>query len=678
MMRRWQKIVQSTPFRLCVMAAAVALLYGHVVRAPFHFDDIAFIKNNTYLQRVSDLRAIWGQPYSRLNFFTFVSFAINYHLGKWETLGYHLVNIGLHLVNGILVFFVARWILTLADHRKRLSASEIGTLAFGTAMIFLVHPVQVHSVTYIWSRSELLSGLFSLLAVVMYLKARVERQGWWFLAASVMAMIGLFSRGNNFILPLIVLLIESVCFGGGWMRRVSWRRLGLAVVGLGIIGGIAGLAGPAVLRLLSMDWVFKGEFTPLVYALNQPQVVFRYIGLCLWPFGLSLDHHVLFYANLLSPRVIGPLVALVAVFAGVIVLYRRDRLLGAGPVWFFIWLIPVSTVFPLVTVMAESRLYMPMFGFALCAMTIMMRIKVSAWARHTLTVGVVFFLALVTTARNYYWQDSFLLLEDVVRRYPNYARPYLGLGNLYEERGDHETALRCFHRVLALEPRSAEALNNIGIIWIKKKDYQKAEVFFVEAVAANPDFLNAHINLGNAMILSGKYDDAREVFRRAVVKGAGAWAHAGIGVANFRMGRLKEAQDSLTQAVVLDPKNFYAILQLAHTCVAQNDIVAARWMYETAAKLEPENYTVAYNLGRVYLKLGLVPWAELSFLRAAKVRPGTAAPYIELARLSASRGEMKKFTRYMGEVEKMAHSSAVDDAGDALPLFSSGVGVKGY
>src|SRR5439155_5319508 len=150
------------------------------------------------------------------------TFALNYKFGGQEVWGYHLVNLLLHLLNGILIYFVAKKLFSKAG----VNPDRVMIFSLLAAAFFLTHPVQTESVTYISSRSELLSTAFYLIALLAVVHQPAPKMGFLFsLLIGVIFLLGLGAKETVISLPAAILLydwlFESNGRIGGLRRR--WR-----------------------------------------------------------------------------------------------------------------------------------------------------------------------------------------------------------------------------------------------------------------------------------------------------------------------------------------------------------------------------------------------------------------------------------------------------------------------
>jgi hypothetical protein len=101
---------------------------------------------------------LFGYDYNPRRIVGYFTFALNYHVGGTDVRGYHIVNLLIHLINSVLVYFLV--LLTFRTPYFKAVESGVGEersgygggIALFTALLFAVHPVQTQAVTYIVQR----------------------------------------------------------------------------------------------------------------------------------------------------------------------------------------------------------------------------------------------------------------------------------------------------------------------------------------------------------------------------------------------------------------------------------------------------------------------------------------------------------------------------------------------
>jgi len=110
--------------------------------------------------------------------------------------GHHLVSVGLHAANSVLLFVLFLW-MTGARWRSALLAA-----------LFALHPVHVESVAWVAERKDVLSTFFGLLALLAYVRF-ARRPGWWRYAAVLLCYaLSLLAKPMLVTLPFAMLLLD--------------------------------------------------------------------------------------------------------------------------------------------------------------------------------------------------------------------------------------------------------------------------------------------------------------------------------------------------------------------------------------------------------------------------------------------------------------------------------------
>ena len=263
---------------LALLAIVVILTYADTLTAPFILDDISNILANPYIRVPSlDLKNIIragfqspesGRPVAN------ISFALNYYFNGFNLVGFHLVNILIHILTGIFLYFFVQ--ATLHTPMLQARFGPYGWVAFFTAFIWLVHPLQTQSVTYLVQRMNSLAAMFYILSMLLYARFRLnraDRGNWLLLAGCVLA--GLLAVGTKQIcatLPVFIIIYEWYFF-----QKLSFKWTGrhfivlFCIVSLLIIISLIYLGQDPVVRIISA-YRYR-EFTLPQRMLTQFRVV---------------------------------------------------------------------------------------------------------------------------------------------------------------------------------------------------------------------------------------------------------------------------------------------------------------------------------------------------------------------------------------------------------------------
>ena len=146
--------------RVCalILLLAVGLAHFGGLRGVFTLDDRRDILENPTIRTLaphpmplSERGVMGSRPLVN------VSFAVNYALGELSPRGYHIFNLGVHLLSCLLLFGLAR--RTLENDRASPRYGGLAApLALAMALLWGLHPLTTHAVTYVDQRCESLMG----------------------------------------------------------------------------------------------------------------------------------------------------------------------------------------------------------------------------------------------------------------------------------------------------------------------------------------------------------------------------------------------------------------------------------------------------------------------------------------------------------------------------------------
>ena len=532
-----RKLLQHPLTHVLTILLVGVLAYSNSFRAPFVFDDLESIPGNEVIRDLGNfLPGGPGYDFLFRRWIGYFTFALNYRFGGLDVTGYHLFNLAVHLCNASLVLLLVR----LTFRTPFLAGSRIGrhsgTAGLLAALFFVAHPVQTQAVTYIFQRMASLCTLFYLLALALYVAARVDQEsprqeggdrkgpvaGGWrpllLLAASVTAaVLAMQTKEIAFTLPLAALLYEFCFFRGGWRRRslvLLPLLLTLAIIPLMVLaeGQVS-----ADLTLLST----RTHIPRSHYVLTQLPVLATYLRLLVLPVGQNLDYDYPVYTTFFTPPVFLAFLLAAAIGALAGILFHATcgprvgsrstadpavRFISFGLIWFFLTLTVEAGVVPLADVIYEHRLYLPSVGLAAALATAVVLLS----QRTTRLLGgrlplfaaaaVIVALTVATWQRNHIWQSEVRLWEDVTHKSPRKARPWYNLGTYLTDGGRPVEAIPALLRAVTLDPQYAAAWHNLGRAYLMTGRNGEALPALRTAVRLNPEMDNAAVNLSGALI----------------------------------------------------------------------------------------------------------------------------------------------------------------------------------
>ena len=354
---------------LIVGVAFVA--YSNTFHVPFHFDDRPNITENPNVQiKVFSWehieRLIKNTYKESIRVFSYFTLALNYYFGGFNVFGYHLVNFFVHIASGIFLY----WFLLLTFNLPSLK-EKYGPISYKVALfsslIFISHPIQTQSVTYIVQRMASMAGMFYLLALVLYIKGRLSTgrpRVFYFAGTAFSYLLGVFSKENVAILPLFIALYEFYFFQKFDLSPKGKKILIVLVVGLFILGAFGLIIwGKRYMNVIIEGYQYR-TFAMSERALTQFRIVLYYITLLIYPHPsrLNLDYDFPISKTILDPPATLISILIVAGLIGYSIWTAKKRpVLSFCILWYFGNLVIESSIFPLEMVY-EHRLYLPAVG----------------------------------------------------------------------------------------------------------------------------------------------------------------------------------------------------------------------------------------------------------------------------------------------------------------------------
>jgi protein O-mannosyl-transferase len=544
-----EETIKSRITHVLLIVCLCTVAYSNTLHVPFLFDDIPNIVDNPLIKSSEVLidpskfcsrnTMLPEQKYFcdllRMRYVGYLTFALNYRVNNLDEFGYHVINLLIHILNGILVYFFVMQTLRTPVMKKS-EMTHGGLIPLFSALLFSLHPIQTQAVTYIVQRFTSLATTFYLLSLLMYIMWRLSdrksgRNLIFYLLSFISAVLAMKTKEIAFTLPVIIILYEFLFFEGNKKIRIASLVpfiLTMFIIPVGALGLVAQQNG--LMNDINESTKVMTGMSRWDYLYTQFRVIITYFRLVILPVNQNLDYDYPLHTSFFDGEVLSAALALSILFICAIYLFYRSRqgdsvlrLISFGILWFFITISVESSLIPIADVIFEHRIYLPSVGlFTAMVVSIVRLVDVYVSKKPaTIVLVALIFLSISLTgasyARNNVWRDEITIWSDVVMKSPMKARAHNNLGFAFEKRGLYNKALEHLTRAISLNLVFDDAYYNRGNVYCKMGQYDLAIYDYTQTIMINPLHVNAYNNRGILVSLKGNYDQAINDFNMALM-----------------------------------------------------------------------------------------------------------------------------------------------------------------
>lgn len=641
-------VQRERPWLLAILLViSTALAYQPVWHAGFIWDDDDHLTANPAMVAPHGLKMIWSSlAVSRYYPLTLTTFWAEHRLWGLRPLPYHLVNIALHAVNGVLMFLILR--------RWRLPGAWLA------AMLWVLHPVNVESVAWITELKNTQSGLFFFFAVWCFLRIECPAAsghpkttrgippcktsgGWgWYALAVLCGAAAMLSKPSTVVLPVILLLCV-------WWEHGAWQRADF----LRVLPFVAMALGMSVLTVIEQHRMVLGpgatdwQLGPVERLGIAGRAIWFYAAKAVWPARLTFVYPR-WDVDASSPLSSLPLVAA----AGVAVILWKRRSVPACRAALFGWAFFVVALVPVLgfadvfyfrySFVADHFQYLALVGAvsAIAGLWTAACQRGQRWAKPVWVTGAgvsLVALGCLTWKQAHIYRDAQAVWQDTLAKNPQCWMAHLHVGLHCLDLGEVQDAIRHDEIATQIAPHSALAHYDFGAALSQAGRVNEALAQFEDAVQIDPGDFKAHADLGNILQQVGRAVEAIGEYEQALhIQPGNAAVHCDLGTALLQTGRTDDAIRQFEEALRLKPD--YAA---AHNNLAAAFQHAGRWAdaiveYQQAVRIQPSDVGARCNLGNALRHVGRTPEAIEQFEMALHLRPDLALARNTLAQLRAS------------------------------------------
>ncbi len=579
-------MLESKKTILCQMGLItllILLVYGNTITHDFIWDDHDIIIENPLLQKPGNLlhffltedRIEAATGYYRP--ITYISFALERMAWGLNPVGYNITNLLLHLLVALTLYQVVALLFSIRGH------------ALTAALIFSLHPITVETVNFhAGGRNTLLSALFALLSLLMYLKQKR-------LAAIACFTLAIFSKEFALLLPLVFLFVDVKILRE---KIRPGRYLPYLIVIIGYL----------TIRSYAVQHAnFLTAFNLLETLQMTPYLIVRYLLNMFFPFQLKL----LYDTHTTLTAVMACLGTVAGTGYGVYLLRKQNDLLFSFG-WFFIFLLPVINIIPIPSsaLMADRYAYFSLMGFAIGVSALLSRWQGRSGTICTVIVCALFAFTDIQT--NNFWKNDEVFFTRMIKDAPEMASGYQNLGIHFFKKGDYSLA----EKYLTLAGTKPDLpTRNLGVnagIFMQANKFDAAEALLLKQLQKDPANPQSYAMLtrvyeqkGDKIQAKSYNDKAEKMFpgmkammeKRAVEACRQGEQH--LALKNYAL-----AENLFTEALTINPGFIPAMVDMGSLYAERGDITKALRYFKNALERDPDHAAAHYNLSQVYQMQG--------------------------------------------------------------------------
>ena len=608
---------------LLVLAGAAA--YSNSFRGQFVFDDLTYFVEDRSLHDYwppQNMLIHWRHSMRPL---TDLTLAASWAAGQADPWGYHLVNLAVHLLAGLTLYGIARRTLRLPALPPLPVPLHPDVTAALIAGLWMLHPLQTQTVTYVVQRGESLMGLMYLLTLYCAIRSwgATRHPLVWAIAAVAACLLGMGSKQVMVTAPLAVLLYHRTFIAGSFwkaLRSSPMLYAGLAATWVALAAMVlsapaeptAGIGGTRTLPFLT-------------YAASQAGVFLYYLYLAVWPADLCIDYA---WKPGETLGFVGPCLAALAMLAGSVWLLARptakmgQRACGFMAAWGFLTLAPTSSVLPITDLLVEHRMYLAMAGLAGLAVIGLDALAglILRWfggqktARRAYLAAIcclLFLLGDLTYGRNGQYKDPVALWRQTIAVRPDNPRSHNNLGYMlarwsFSDAGKKDPkaaaarlaeGMAQLKESLRIDPNYVEAITNTGTVYLEQHEYDRAIAEYDRVIAIRPEHHAALLNKAEALKGLGRNAEALAIYRQlAAVKPQDEQVQFSIAEVLVLMNRPDEAEALAKDLLRRRPHTPVAHILLADLYRKQGRVEESRQHYAETLRQQPESLQARLGL----------------------------------------------------------------------------------
>lgn len=450
------------------------IVYANMLFNDFVWDDIIYIVHNPQIHSLNIFYFFQNNSFNMINLYrplTMMYFAILYQLFNTSTFFYHFLQLCIQIIDCILLFFIF----------NKFFAKPI---SFFLSLIFLVHPMQVESVSFISSADSPLFFLFGAIAMLLIFRKSITIKT--IIAAFILTFISLLVKETGIV--FLILAIISIYF---YHKKYTSTAIIAGIITFAVYSYLRFAVGKVFLDTSSLHQVIPiQEVNFLSRVTNIPSILLYYFQTFIFPYKLSIDQQWIIpsidIAHFYIPLIIDAVIFIGILLLGIYLYYKKQSL--NSYIFFSVCLIGgmglTSQIVPLEMTVADRWFYLPMIGLlgliGIVYTLVVARIKQMKIIFLYVAIVWLLLLSIRTIVRNSNWSNNLTLLSHDSQVNDNYDLEF-NLGGYLADNKQYAQALIHTKKSADMFPIDL-SLYNLGKIYEQLNNDQEAKYYYIQAL----------------------------------------------------------------------------------------------------------------------------------------------------------------------------------------------------
>lgn len=616
----------------CILAFLTTLVYYPSLHYEFQFDDIANIIKHYDIRHYSFSKLF----FSGSRWLSYWLNSVHYSIGRFDPFSYRIGNVAIHTLNGLLIFLV---ILYALSHLKKKSffSSNAFPIALFTSLLFLLHPVQTQTVSYvIQGQLEGMAMLFIMSMVLCFLAINHSTSSTlkYFLTPFffILAAFSCCTKEISIISPALILLVDWFFVAqGDWrsLKKRMWLYIALSFVIIGLY--IYFLKPTFFTNILGFKLKAKNNIgnvitstpnspiTPFSFFISQFKVILHYIVMFVWPFNISVEYDWVLAKNVIAPDCIFPFLALVALGFIIFKLLQRNIIhpFAFGALWFFLCIAPRSSLIPSPELLVDYKTYTASIGiyfllavglikgayFLRRKIAVLEKINKLPLANYLCLIVFAIPLGFFTIQRNTVWRSGLDFWANVLKNAPGKARAYNNYAvELSQQSKKFKESIPYFKKAIAMDKNYPDPLNNIAVSYAQIGETDRAIDALKQSLTINPYYPEGYNNLAAFFLQKKDYAQAEKILLTAIrLRPTYGKAFFNLGRVYLEMERKKDALECFRKScMAADLDNDMGFATYGKMCLTMKEYNQAIFAFKKVLECNPQYPDGVFNLGNAY------------------------------------------------------------------------------